>query len=92
MTPKLPAPCDGIKPQPDPTWAAADGVGRDPGTGGAPVGEAGEGGDVPQPTAVSVSSAAIKATPKEAWERMTSLPVRLYLGELPRNPTNLMKK
>src|SRR6185437_4309217 len=88
MAPKLPAPCPGIKPQRAPMCAVADGVRLDKGTGGEPVGDAEAGGDVPQPTAAGVSSSApIKATPKEAWERITSLPARL-----PRNPANQTAK
>lgn len=66
MAAKLPAPCAGMKPHPAPMWAVVDGVWLDKGSGGAPVGEAGAGGDVPQPTAVTVSSPAINATPKDA--------------------------
>jgi hypothetical protein len=62
--PKLPAPRRGMNPQLVPTCTVLDG--GPAGTGGAPVALAGAGGEVPQPAATTVSSAAIKATPKEA--------------------------
>jgi len=66
MALKLPMPCPGMMPQPAPMCAVVDGVELDKGSGGAPVGDAGAGGDVPQAAAPTVSSAAIKAPPKEA--------------------------
>jgi hypothetical protein len=66
MAPKLPAPAARMKLQPAPMRAVVGGVWLDKGSGGPPVGDAGAGGDVPQPTAVTMSSPATNATPKDA--------------------------